>query len=153
MTLDPVSVTYIMKNSTVYEKPWQSRKLISSLIGCGMLAAEGHMHKRQRRVATPAFSIQNLRALVPLVFRKGDDLKNRWLEFAAEQPKEPLRLDVCHWVSRATFDVIGVAGMFVRCQCLMRAVLSGRQASTTTSMPSRMRPMNCSMHTKICLKS
>ncbi|TEB37603.1 cytochrome-450 hydroxylase [Coprinellus micaceus] len=113
MTLDPVSVTYIMKNSTVYEKPWQSRKLISSLIGCGMLAAEGQMHKRQRRIATPAFSIQNLRALVPLVFRKGDELKNKWLEFAAAHPKDsqaPLQLDVCHWVSRATFDVIGVAG-------------------------------------------
>ncbi|KAJ3516711.1 hypothetical protein NMY22_g14142 [Coprinellus aureogranulatus] len=113
LTLDPVSVAYIMKNSTIYEKPWQSRKLISSLIGCGMLAAEGQMHKRQRRVATPAFSIQNLRALVPLVFRKGDELKNKWLELAekqASQCKEPLRLDVCHWVSRATFDVIGVAG-------------------------------------------
>lgn len=117
MTLDPVSVAYIMKNSTVYEKPWQSRKLISSLIGCGMLAAEGQMHKRQRRVATPAFSIQNLRALVPLVFRKGDELKNKWIELAVEQSghnKEPLELDVCHWVSRATFDVIGVAGVCSR---------------------------------------
>ncbi|KAJ3477945.1 hypothetical protein NLI96_g10112 [Meripilus lineatus] len=58
--------------------PWQSRALITSLIGCGMLAAEGQVHKRQRRVATPAFSIQNLRALVPLVFSKGVTLKNKW---------------------------------------------------------------------------
>ncbi|KAF6759987.1 cytochrome-450 hydroxylase [Ephemerocybe angulata] len=111
LTLDPASVSHVLKNSTVYEKPWQSRKLISSLIGCGMLAAEGQMHKRQRRVATPAFSIQNLRALIPLVFRKGTELRDRWLELAMQQPeKEGIRLDVCHWVSRATFDVIGVAG-------------------------------------------
>lgn len=86
-----------------------------------MLAAEGHVHKRQRRVATPAFSIQNMRALVPLVFNKGEELKDRWMGLIQEQAvdgsqKHPagMRLDVCHWVSRATFDVIGLAGAFLR---------------------------------------
>ncbi|CAA7263202.1 unnamed protein product [Cyclocybe aegerita] len=110
LTLDPVSVSHVLKNSTLYEKPWQSRTLITSLIGCGMLAAEGQVHKRQRRVATPAFSIQNHRALVPLVFRKGTQLKVRWMQMAKEQPEDRITLDVCHWVSRATFDVIGMAG-------------------------------------------
>ncbi|KAF8070217.1 cytochrome P450 [Lyophyllum atratum] len=116
LTLDPVSVAHVLKNSTTYEKPWQSRRLITSLIGCGMLAAEGQVHKRQRRVATPAFSIQNMRALVPLVFHKGGELKDRWLDMivddfsnAEEVRKDALRIDVCHWVSRATFDVIGSA--------------------------------------------
>ncbi|KAI0917626.1 hypothetical protein AcW1_007212 [Taiwanofungus camphoratus] len=97
-----------------------------------MLAAEGQVHKRQRRVATPAFSIQNMRALVPLVFSKGNELKARWLDMiddakmkaatdvlesktTVEVQKEKAttggtRIDVCHWVSRATFDVIGSAG-------------------------------------------
>lgn len=103
-----------MKHSHIYEKPWQSRRLITSLIGCGMLAAEGNMHKRQRRVATPAFSVQNMRELVPLVFAKGDELKEKWLEMIREpsagSEKSGMKLDVCHWVSRATFDVIGSAG-------------------------------------------
>jgi hypothetical protein len=84
-----------------------------------MLAAEGHVHKRQRRVATPAFSIQNMRAFVPLIFNKGEELKDRWMgliqEHAikdSEKSSTGLRLDVCHWVSRATFDVIGLAGAF-----------------------------------------
>lgn len=47
-----------------------------------MLAAEGHVHKRQRRVATPAFSIQNMRALVPLVFSKGEELKDKWMNMS-----------------------------------------------------------------------
>ena len=109
-----------MKNPAIYEKPWISRRLIEGLIGCGMLAAEGHVHKRQRRVATPAFSIQNMRALVPLVFNKGEELKDRWMGLIQENAikdsqKNPtaLRLDVCHWVSRATFDVIGLAGAFL----------------------------------------
>ncbi|KAF9461315.1 cytochrome-450 hydroxylase [Collybia nuda] len=118
LTLDPVSVAHVLKHSTTYEKPWQSRSLITSLIGCGMLAAEGQIHKRQRRVATPAFSIQNLRALVPLVFGKGAELKDRWMTMVVQEeqlevscaypPKS--RIDVCHWISRATFDVIGLAG-------------------------------------------
>ncbi|KAH9922942.1 cytochrome P450 [Fomitopsis serialis] len=114
-TLDPLTLAHVMKHSHIYEKPWQSRRLITGLIGCGMLAAEGAVHKRQRRVATPAFSVQNMRELVPLVFAKGDELKEKWLEMVREAEKETeetggLKLDVCHWVSRATFDVIGSAG-------------------------------------------
>ncbi|CAL1713683.1 unnamed protein product [Somion occarium] len=101
-----------MKNNAIYEKPWQARSLITSLIGCGMLAAEGPVHRRQRRVATPAFSIQNLRALEPLVFSKGIALKEKWLSTlnATEDPSRGAKLDVCDWISRATFDVIGFAG-------------------------------------------
>ena len=119
LPLDPVTVAHVLKNSTLYEKPVLSRRIIEGLIGCGMLAAEGHVHKRQRRVATPAFSVQNMRALVPLVFNKGEELKDRWMGLIQEQTidnsqKNPIgiRLDVCHWVSRATFDVIGLAGGF-----------------------------------------
>ena len=124
-----------MKNTTIYEKPLPSRRIIEALIGCGMLAAEGQVHKRQRRVATPAFSIQNMRALVPLVFNKGEELKDRWMGLIQEQAinsseKNPtgICLDVCRWVSRATFDVIGLAGQFlpftrIVCQLMMPLML------------------------------
>ncbi|KAG5643591.1 hypothetical protein DXG03_000599 [Asterophora parasitica] len=114
LTLDPVSVAHVLKNSTVYQKPWQSRRLISNLIGIGMLSSEGQVHKRQRRVSSPAFSIQNLRALVPVVFFKGVKLRDRWMDMILEHENTDaggaLRIDVCHWISRATFDVIGSAG-------------------------------------------
>ncbi|KAF5389492.1 hypothetical protein D9757_004321 [Collybiopsis confluens] len=111
LTLDPVSLAYILKNSTHYEKPWQSRRLISSLIGLGMLSAEGQIHKRQRRIATPAFSVQNMRALIPLVYRKADQLTHRWRDMTEEKEStEWTTVDVCHWMSRATFDIIGLAG-------------------------------------------
>ncbi|KAK7035395.1 hypothetical protein VNI00_011926 [Paramarasmius palmivorus] len=110
LTLDPLSLSHVLKNTQIYEKPWQSRRLINSLIGEGMLSAEGQKHKRQRRVATPAFSIQNMRALVPLVFRKGEELRDRWFEMLDDEKENEVTLDVCHWISRATFDVIGLAG-------------------------------------------
>jgi cytochrome P450 len=120
LPLDPVTVAHVLKNSTIYEKPPQSRRLLEGLIGYGMIATEGLDHKRQRRVATPAFSVQNMRALVPLVFNKGEELKDRWMGLIQEQAidgsqKNPTgtRLDVCRWMSRATFDVIGLAGRFL----------------------------------------
>ena len=120
LPLDPVTVSHILKNPTIYEKPYISRRLIEWIIGCGMLAAEGHVYKRQRRVATPAFSIQNISVFVPLVFNKGEELKDRWMGLIQEHAikgsqKNPtgLRLDVCRWLTRATFDVIGLAGAFL----------------------------------------
>ncbi|KAI0062940.1 cytochrome P450 [Artomyces pyxidatus] len=116
LPLDPVSLAHILRNYTIYEKPWQSRRLISGLVGCGMFAAEGETYSRHRRVASPAFSWRNLRALVPLVFNKGEELKDKWKEMMEQQVPElggksgmGLKLDVCHWISRATFDVVGLA--------------------------------------------
>lgn len=78
-----------------------------------MLAAEGDVHKRQRRVATSAFGVANMKALVPTVWGKGNELKERWLGLIQDSDggsSDGIRLDVCSWISRATFDVIGLAG-------------------------------------------
>lgn len=47
MTLDPRAVFHILNRTTIYEKPWQSRRLITRLIGEGLLGSEGHIHRRQ----------------------------------------------------------------------------------------------------------
>ena len=155
-------MAHILKNSTNYEKPAQARRVIAELIGCGIFASEGIVHKRQRRVATPAFSVQNMRSHVPLVFKKGEELKDRWMALIQEQAidnsqKNPpgIRLDICRWLSRATFDVMGLTG---QCLSLLVSTTSLRrrscsvQDSTTTSMPSETNIMNYSTHTEICLR-
>lgn len=158
MTLDPVSIAHVLKNYTIYEKPWQSRRLITRLIGCGLLAAEGQVHKRQRRVATPAFSIQNMKALVPLVFKKGSELTDRWMDMIVQGQADDakstvggVRIDVCHWINRATFDVIGLAGENPAYRMLLNNTNRNRlQVSTITSMQYEMRQMNCFVHTGRC---
>ena len=49
---------------------------------------------------------------MPLVFCKGDELRDRWSELLDKSPtgEEGIEIDVCRWISRATFDVIGLAG-------------------------------------------
>ena len=85
-----------------------------------MLAAEGQVHKRQRRVATAAFSVQNMRALVPLVFKKATELRDTWFDILQRSDSGSCKIDVCRWISRATFDVIGLAGL-----CLVESVVVG----------------------------
>ena len=78
-----------------------------------MLSAEGHVHRRQRRVATPAFSVQAMRDLVPVVFDKAVALKDKWSTIMCEagvRSGQGHVFDVCNWASRVTFDVMGSAG-------------------------------------------
>lgn len=118
------------------------------------------MHKRQRRVGMPAFSIQNMRALIPVTFQKAVELRDRWMALIAdaqaeledEKWKGGARLDVCHWVSRATFDVIGLAGMSPFLSSIFdtdRLI----QALTINSMRYMTNRTNSSWPTKRCLRS
>ena len=110
LTFDPVALNHVARNPNIYEKPWQTQRYITSMIGCGLLSADGTIHKRQRRVATPAFSIQNLRAFAPIVFERAFRLRNRWRGIVRKDDEGGTVLDVCLWASRIAFDVIGAAG-------------------------------------------
>jgi cytochrome P450 len=81
-----------------------------------MLSAEGQVHKRQRRVALPAFSGQNMRSLVDIAFKKGMQLKDAWMALLPPETETPsaAKIDVCQFLSRATFDVVGLAGQLSR---------------------------------------
>lgn len=108
------------EHSHIYRKPWQSRRLITGFVGCGMPAPEENVCKRQRCIVTRAFTVQNMCELVTLVFTKGDELKERWSEMTREVgagtekgKKSGMKFNVCHWVSRATFGVIGLVGKYL----------------------------------------
>lgn len=80
-----------------------------------MLSAAGEAHKRFRRIATPAFSVQHLKASMPVIFQKGLTVRSLWKQGIEEKKKMDAvakgeRFDVCDWVYRATFDVFGVTG-------------------------------------------
>lgn len=126
--MDPVSLTHIIKNTAIYEKPWQSRRLITTLIGCGMLSAEAQVHKRQKRVVMPAFSAQNMRSLVDIVFKKGVQLTEAWMDMLPSADETgAATIDVCQFMSRVTFDVIGLAGESVLAwSSLLRLTLAHR---------------------------
>ena len=81
-TADPKAIGHILKNCvTLYGKLDSSREVISSIIGRGLVWADGSafsnsapsrvltsagdVHKRQRRAMTPAFGLVEARGLLP----------------------------------------------------------------------------------------
>ncbi|KAG8895510.1 hypothetical protein FRB99_000505 [Tulasnella sp. 403] len=145
LTLDPRAMSYVINNQSLYEKPWQSQRLISNLIGNGIylvflseelpltyiypedcwlrkacttrsryalpnsIIAPANEPRLQRKVMNPAFSHQNMKAYSPIFLLKAHELRRRWLGLTTGPNAVPT-VDMVHWISRATFDVIGLAG-------------------------------------------
>lgn len=132
MSFDFRVIAHVL-NSSSFEKPWQTRSFLGRLIGRGIFSMEGSAHRMQRRIVAPAFTHQSIRQTSSVFFRKADELCDRWKDIIAEQagpvqhdtskiPNVPARpvhrphkmahaiIDVAHWISRASFDVIGLSG-------------------------------------------
>ena len=75
--------------------------------------AEGDEHRRQRKVISPAFSAQSLRALQPIFFAKALELRDTMLHKTPSNPEEGVIMDMNNWLWRTTFDIIGLAGMLL----------------------------------------
>ncbi|KAF5392632.1 hypothetical protein D9757_002131 [Collybiopsis confluens] len=105
MTFDFRAVSHILL-SPIYEKPRVTRTFLSTMLGKGVFTAEGPEHTFQRKIIGPAFTLQSIKAITPIFLRTADNLRDRWDEILAEGQET---VDVCHWLSRATFDAFGQA--------------------------------------------
>ncbi|KAG8954415.1 hypothetical protein FRC04_011742 [Tulasnella sp. 424] len=121
VTFDPVAINYILgRAADLFPKPWQSRRLVSRLVGDGLFVAEGEQHRRQRKIISPAFSNLSLRALQPIFFSKAAELRDTLSKLSNEAQTTPsdenqngdsgLVVDMNNWLWRTTFDIIGLAG-------------------------------------------
>ncbi|KAF9478728.1 cytochrome P450 [Pholiota conissans] len=126
MTFDIRAISHIMSSSN-YEKPWQTRSFLGRLIGKGIFSSEGRAHELQRRIVAPAFSHHSVTRATTIFFRKADEVCDRWRDIIAERmeqtrgdahssahqgpfPVPSTVVDIAAWISRASFDVIGLAG-------------------------------------------
>ncbi|CAE6430693.1 unnamed protein product [Rhizoctonia solani] len=57
---------------------------------------------------SPSFGPAQIRELVPVFWNKANKLRDIWLDILKENPDGTI--DVLSWLSRATLDIIGVAG-------------------------------------------
>jgi hypothetical protein len=107
-----------------YPKPEGSRKFLEELLGNGLLVAEGDVHKRQRRILQPAFSVSAIRNLTPTFFHHANrfaevlgDLVDS-TEGPSDEPKIPGQsalsskesakgkpvFDISFWLSKVTLE-------------------------------------------------
>ncbi|KAH7337785.1 cytochrome P450 [Rhizoctonia solani] len=91
-----------------FPKPDSIRRGLASVVGDGLISAEGDVHKRQRRIMSPSFGPAQVRELVPIFWDRSNKLRDIWLDILKERPEGTI--NVLSWLSRATLDIIGAAG-------------------------------------------
>ncbi|KAH7925887.1 cytochrome P450 [Leucogyrophana mollusca] len=113
LTLDLVAVAHILAESDKYQKPDFVRDNLATM-GAGhegVLTTEGDVHKRQRKILAPAFAGGHIKTLTPIFWDKAIQLRDIWTRMAQEHDTEvDESVDVLVWLSKATLDVIGLAG-------------------------------------------
>ncbi|KAJ7261008.1 cytochrome P450 [Mycena rebaudengoi] len=108
-TRDTKALNHILSNSYVYQKSVMARYILGRAVGTGVLVVEEDVHKQQRRILNPAFGAPQIRELTEIFIEKSIQLRDVWLSEAAING-EVETVDVLSRISKATFDIIGLAG-------------------------------------------
>ena len=99
-----------VKNPYNYPKPDRARQWMVRILGQGVLLAEGNPHKAQRKALAPGFSIQSIKALTPVFWRKALLLSRLWERDMIAEGIRTKSIEVLEWLNRTTLDIIGEAG-------------------------------------------
>ncbi|EGR44543.1 uncharacterized protein TRIREDRAFT_37950, partial [Trichoderma reesei QM6a] len=107
------AVNTIMTQPYLFHKPAAVRDGLVESLGVGLVAAEGHVHKVQKKLLTPIFGMNRNRRLVPQMWAKALILANKIQELVAESGSESKVLNMHPLTMAATLDVIGVTTLGV----------------------------------------
>lgn len=96
-------------------KPPHFRTALGRILGVGILLAEGDEHKTQRKNLMPAFAYRHIKDLYPLFWNKSVEMIEG-ISTTIRKPSEDGEkacnvIEAGDWSSRATLDIIGLAGM------------------------------------------
>ena len=88
---------------------------LGKILGVGVFLAEGDEHKKQRKDLMPAFAFRHIKELYPVFWNKSGELVHALSVHSeinySDGDKPSARIDVKDWASRATLDIIGLAGL------------------------------------------
>ncbi|KAF1998575.1 cytochrome P450 [Amniculicola lignicola CBS 123094] len=101
----------LVQRNYEFIKPVRLRSGLGRLLGVGILLAEGDEHKRQRRALMPAFSFRHIKDLYPIFWSKSKEMTAAMKDSLKGAPEDSKVVEIRDWASRATLDIIGVAGM------------------------------------------
>jgi cytochrome P450 len=100
----------LVQRNYEFVKPERLRSGLGRLLGIGILLAEGDEHKRQRKLLSPAFSFRHVKDLYPIFWNKSKEMNQRISESIKSSPDASSVIEIREWASRATLDIIGLAG-------------------------------------------
>ncbi|KAF2009604.1 cytochrome P450 [Aaosphaeria arxii CBS 175.79] len=101
----------LVQRNYEFVKPQRIRQGLGRLLGVGILLAEGDEHKRQRRALMPAFSFRHVKDLYPTFWDKSREMVKKMADGIKPEDNGTSIVEIRDWASRATLDIIGVAGM------------------------------------------
>lgn len=130
---------YMWTHPDLFMKPEGGRQVLEDALGLGLVAAEGKLHRRQRRVLNPAFGWPQLVPMTPTIFEKAYELQRKMYRYLEEPDHSrgvdhipgKRKLDCLALVSQATLDVISLVGFGYDCQALGDEPNELRDAYTT----------------------
>ncbi|KAF8161361.1 cytochrome P450 [Crassisporium funariophilum] len=116
---DPKALQYIYQTAGYnFAKQTERREVSRLLSGRGILWADGHEHRRQRRIMNPAFGAKESKAFVPIFSSYAAKLGNKWKDVIFASQDQTSIVDIPAWVSRATLDAMGAAAFDYQFQTL-----------------------------------
>ncbi|BEI87227.1 hypothetical protein CcaverHIS002_0705730 [Cutaneotrichosporon cavernicola] len=133
VTADTTAMAFIMQHADHFIKPPAQTRMITRLLGHGLLNVNFDTHRRQRRVLNPAFHPDAIREMVPHMFTKAYELRDKLMEAcadpeyndpetAAPRPEDVVtgarKVNMNKYLINTTFDVIGLAGFDYDFGCL-----------------------------------
>ncbi|KAE8131093.1 putative cytochrome P450 monooxygenase [Aspergillus pseudotamarii] len=95
-----------------FAKPLVIQQALRRVLGNGILIAEGEVHKFQRKNLKPAFAYRHVKDLYPVFWSKGKEMaKLIRKDLRTRNAPGDNTIRVRTWASRASLDIIGLAGM------------------------------------------
>ncbi|KAG9027594.1 hypothetical protein FRB95_007590 [Tulasnella sp. JGI-2019a] len=106
LTFDPVAMNFILgRGADMFPKPWQTKRFLRAIVGDGMFLADGEEHRKQRKIISPAFSAQALRALSPIYSDKAKEVRDILTSLCKSSDA---KVDMHDMFRRATMDIVGL---------------------------------------------
>ncbi|KAH4037920.1 hypothetical protein HBI26_042630 [Parastagonospora nodorum] len=91
------------------EKPPPVRTFLRKFLGDGLLMTEGDEHKHHRKNIMPAFHFRHIKELYPIFWSKSIEFCNAMGR--AIQDNDDRVLEIGHYATQVTLDIIGLAGL------------------------------------------
>ncbi|KAI8848266.1 cytochrome P450 [Chytridium lagenaria] len=117
LVTSPTGLKRVLGTHThLYPKIPMAIKTLRFLLGNGLLAVEGDIHKRQRAMINPVFRVKNIASMVPVFSKYSAEFRDSWIETIESQTTENAQdrkvyqFDIYEELSKVTLDIIGKAG-------------------------------------------
>ncbi|KAI8605700.1 cytochrome P450 [Dissophora ornata] len=108
---DPKAIQHVFgTHSYNYPKSSRTVRILSQILGNGVLLAEGDAHRKQRKMLNPAFSLGHIKEMLPIMANPAARLAKIWEGRVDQSEKKAVEFDVMVDLGSATLDIIGLAG-------------------------------------------